>query len=80
MLTIKDLSMDQEMTKQALAAVFGGLRRRSYARLVNGSWRRVAYASFRIHRYVNGRRRTYIGYHAKYQRKQTLYRGVVYYG
>ena len=80
MLTIKDLSMDQEMTKQAMAAVLGGLTRRSYSRLVNGAWRRVAYSSYRIHRVVNGRRRFYVGYHAKYQRIQTLYRGVTYTG
>ena len=80
MLIIKDLSMDQEMTKQALAAVFGGLRVRRYSRLVNGAWRRVAYSSYRIHRVVNGRRRYYVGYHAKYQRIQTLYRGITYSG
>ena len=80
MLAISDLVMSKEMDKAAMAAIVGGLQRRAYSRLVNGAWRRVAYSSYRIHRNVNGRRRTYIGYHAKYQRLQTLYRGVTYTG
>lgn len=47
MLVIKDLTLNKEITKQAMAAVFGsGHGCGNYDHIHNGRWRRTYYRSF----------------------------------
>ena len=77
MLTIKDLVANKEMTKQSMAAVFGGHRIGNYSYYRNGRWSLYHRRAFRvIVRTSRGLRRG-IQYQYSWKRLQTYHKGVL---
>ncbi len=78
MLTIKDLVANKEMTKQAMAVVFGGGHRiGNYAHYHNGPWVRTYARAFRLVVRRGGRLYRAVQYQFTWKRVQSYHRGIL---